>query len=361
MLVVRLGALGDVVRTVPAVRSLRERLPAARIGWVVDEPWRVLLDGHVDLDFVVAIPRGRIRRLTRRPSRWIELLALIRALGSELRSFHADLALDFHGNLRSGSVALWTGAPIRVGYAGRQQKEGNLLMTTHRVALSDPRLPRPLRNQALVEALVGDLNSEPLPAALPLVERGRASALGIATGTGGGPRYVVLSPGASATQAYKRPPLTLLTAAIEAVHRRELETWVVWGPGEEEDARSVVDTTSRLGARLAPPTDLPTLAALLSAAQLFVGGDTGPLHLACGVGCPVVGIYGPTDPLVNRPWAVPHRAVFATDRAYTGVKRVDRRAGFAGLERDQVASAIDSLLTEVRDRSPATQRNPPSR
>ena len=119
---------------------------------------------------------------------------------------------------------------------------------------------------------------------------------------------------------------------------------VVWGPGEEQDARAVVELAPEASV-LAPPTRLPALAALLSGSRAFVGGDTGPLHMACAVGCPVIGIYGPTDPRVNEPWGVPFRTVCPPDRRYTGIKRIDREAGgFAGIEAVQIERAVERIL-----------------
>ena len=125
----------------------------------------------------------------------------------------------------------------------------------------------------------------------------------------------------------------------------------VWGPGEESDARRVVEL-ARNESTLAPPTDLRALAALLAKARLFVGGDSGPLHLACAVGCPVIGLYGSTDPVVNGPWGVPSRSLSPPSRLYTGIKRHDRRAGgFAGLDPGQVEFAVDELLGETAERT----------
>jgi heptosyltransferase-1 len=84
---------------------------------------------------------------------------------------------------------------------------------------------------------------------------------------------------------------------------------------------------------------------LLRGARAFVGGDSGPLHLACAAGCPVVGIYAPTDPVVNAPWGVPHRTVFPAHAAYSGVKRKDRRLGrFDAIPPGDVASAVGDLI-----------------
>jgi ADP-heptose:LPS heptosyltransferase len=118
---------------------------------------------------------------------------------------------------------------------------------------------------------------------------------------------------------------------------------VVWGPGEEADAAAVVRAAEG-SAVLAPATDLAVLAALLSGARLFVGGDSGPLHLACAAGSPVLAIYGPTDPEVNRPWGVPYRVVHPAGASYRGVKRHDRGIGFANVRSDDVERGVDALL-----------------
>jgi ADP-heptose:LPS heptosyltransferase len=156
--------------------------------------------------------------------------------------------------------------------------------------------------------------------------------------------YAVVSPGASASQAYKKPPADLLVGACRRLSTRNTAALVVYGPGEESDARAVVEAAGG-SATLAPPTRLPTLAALLRNARLFLGGDSGPLHMACAVGCPVLGIYGPTDPQVNQPWGVPFVALAPPGRRYTGIKRRDREAGgFDGLTVGAVEAAVDQLL-----------------
>jgi heptosyltransferase I len=332
ILVIRLGALGDVLRTLPAVRLLRRAWPQARIHWAVDDRFALALAGHPDLDGLVVFPR---RRFGPRVG-----AAFLR----ELRGIRAEIAVDFHGHLRSGLVALFSGASRRIGPAGAQQKEGNRWLTTEHVDCGPRRTARVERNLALVRDL-GVRPEAALPVGdLPLAAAGRPAASTLLTEhVGAGRPYAVISPGASTAQAYKKPPAALLSAAAAALSARGIAPLVVWGPGEEPDARRVVERRESPSI-LAPPTDLRTLAGLIAGARLFVGGDSGPLHLACATGCPVVGIYGPTDPLINRPWGVPYRAVAPEEREYTGIKRIDRRGGFAGLDPDQVAQAVIELI-----------------
>jgi ADP-heptose:LPS heptosyltransferase len=343
-LVVRLGAFGDVLRTIPAVRLLRRALPAARIHWIVDDRWRLALERHRDLDGVVALPRSEMRAAAADPARWGELPGLLGAVRRRLRAIGPGLVLDFQGNLRSGIVSRLSGAPVRLGYAGHQQRELNRWFTTHRVPSGNRRAPRMERNLDLIRAL--GLADRPLPSGeSPLVDAGAEAAGAIVRGLGAEKRpFALINPGASRAQAFKMPPPELLRAASRALARRGVLPVVVWGPGEEAEARAV-SGDAECEARMAPPTDLTALAALLARARLFVGGDTGPLHLACSVGCPVLGLYGPTDPQVNGPWSVTCRALHPPGRVYTGIKRRDRAGGgFDGLSPTHVEAAVDELL-----------------
>ena len=348
ILAVRMGAMGDIVRTLPAMRLVRAALPEAGIAWVCDASWAALLQGHPDLDGVVAFPRRRFDALKRTPLGWPRLLGEIGSFRQELRRRRPVLALDFHGNLRSGLVSVLSGARVRLGYQGQQQKEGNHWLTTHRVPGGPERTPRIARNLALVSAL--GIPTEPLPdSGLPVtIEAVRAARDLVRQVSGADRPYALLSPGASRRQAYKKPPAPLLAAAADALHAHGIVPLVVYGPGEEADALRVAEA-SRGRALPAPPTELTLLAALLRKARLFVGGDSGPLHLACGVGCPVVAIYGPTDPVVNGPWGVPSASVVPPDRTYTGIPRLDRtNAGFSGITPEAVGSAVAEVLAASR-------------
>ncbi len=351
LLMVRLGAMGDILRTVPPVRLLRRALPRATIRWVVDDRWRIVLDGLSDLDEIMVLPRRDWDRRARSPFGWPGLLREVGTLRARLRESRTDIVLDFHGNLRSGLIGWLSGAPVRLGYGGHQQKEGNRWFSTHHVAAGARRTPRMERNLDLIRAL--GLPDCPLPLGdLPLARAGAAGAARmIRELCGPSGSVAVISPGASAAQAHKKPPAAPLAAAARRLASRGVTPLIVWGPGEEPDARRVVELAPDESV-LAPPTDLRALAALLARARLFVGGDSGPLHLACASGCPVIGLYGSTDPVVNGPWGVPSRSVSPASRVYTGIKRHDRRAGgFTGLDPEQVESAVDELLGETEDRA----------
>lgn len=356
VLVLRMGAFGDVLRTLPAVRAARSHLSAARILWIVDERWATILQGHPDLDGVVPLPRSTWRRMSHSPSGFLKLGPSVLRWIREIRSLRADLALDFHGNLRSGWLGFLSGARVRLGYAGHQQKEGNWLFTTHRVAAGARRTSRVERNLSLVRAL-GVPATVSLPdTGLPITMSDVRVARELVAKVVGDRPYAVVSPGASRKQAYKKPPTHLLAAAIERLAFRGTAVLVVYGPGEEADAEALVQTAHG-AASLSPPTDLRVLAALLRRARMFVGGDSGPLHLACSVGCPVLGMYGPTDPEVNPPWGVPFVALQPVGRTYTGIKKRDRASGgFEGIEPRAVHTAVDDLFVLAERCNPQSSR-----
>lgn len=219
------------------------------------------------------------------------------------------------------------------------------------MAAGDRRTPRIERNLELVRAL--GLPTHPVPDAGIAIGTADATAAReiVRTLVGDGRAFAVLNPGASRRQAYKKPPAPLFGAAARALAAHGVPSIVTSGPGEEDDADRVVAAALGL-ARRAPATDLKTLAALLSRARVFVGGDSGPLHIACGVGCPVVGLYGPTDPVVNAPWNVPFVALARPGSGHTGVKSRDREVeGFEGLTPEAVADAVEQILEKPRGAS----------
>jgi ADP-heptose:LPS heptosyltransferase len=336
IVVLRLGAMGDIVRTLPAVRLVRSALPDARVHWVAWQPWDGILEGHPDLDGVIAMRRSDFHLPT--------LARRLRDVTARLRGLRAGLVLDFHGDLRTGLLGWVSGAPVRLGYGGHQQKEGNRFFSTHRVPSGDRRTSRLTRNLELVRAL--GVPDHPVPDAGIAIGSADVSAADaiVRSVAGEGGAYAVLNPGASRRQAYKKPPAALFGAAAAALAGASVSPIVVAGPGEEADADRVVEAAGGC-ARRAPATSLKTLAALLRSARLFVGGDSGPLHLACGVGCPVVGLYGPTDPVVNTPWNVPFVALCRPGSGHTGIKSHDRAVeGFNGLTGEIVAKAVEDLL-----------------
>ncbi len=301
-LVIRLGAVGDVLRTLPAVHLIRKAYPGLHLVWIVEDLSRDLLEGHPEIDEVIRFPRREIRADRWHPRRLAGRLADLRR---DLRSRRFGVALDFQGSLKSGLLALLSGAPRRVGFAPGHSRELSFLCATEWVRPASRWLNRVEKNLVLAEAVgaTGDEVTVILPERRD--EGTRAEAILREAAPGCEP-VVVVAPGTSRLQRHKRWPAASF-ARLALLGRRSLGcvSLVTWGPGEENLARAVV-AASEGAARLAPPMGLRLLASVLRRAALFVGADTGPMHLAWVVGCPVVALFGPTDPRLNAPLGEGH-------------------------------------------------------
>lgn len=294
------------MRTLPAASVLRAGYPEAYLAWLVEPPAASLLEALPWLDEVLVFPRPELRAalrgarglsLARQTMRWLR----------ELRAHRFDLVVDFHAILKSGLLSLASGAERRVGYAPPFGREGAHHFSTELARLSPPKQSRFQRNEALVRYL----GIEADPAARPL-SVAPERLLAAREELGEGPAPVAIHPGTSDTTAHKRWSAAGYGAVARALADQGIPSVVTCGPARDDRtfAEAVVAASSG-AARLAPSTPtLHDLAALFQACRLYLGGDTGPLHVASLVGTPVVQLIGPTDPIENEPFpGTPSRTV----------------------------------------------------
>ncbi len=310
ILLVRLSALGDVVNTLPSLSALREAYPSVHLGFAVEDRCAGVVEGHPAVDSVHVYPRRRWDRMRRRPWLWLDLLAEAWTYLRGIRGQDYDVVLDFQGNLKGALHSRFSGAGVRVGYARGYCKEGNWLFSNRR---AEPATPR----QNRVEKFLGLL--APLgvfPRAIryqlpePASSRDRVAAWlrgeGLAPGA-----YAVLHPGTSEAGRLKRWPAERFAEVARGLPGPSV---VTWGPSERALAGEVV-AASGGAARLGPETSsLTDLSELLRAARLFVGADSGPLHLASAAGTPSVALFGPKDPAVYAPWNPRSRVLYRPGR-----------------------------------------------
>lgn len=344
---VRLSAMGDVVRTLPAVSALRAAWPAAHLAWLVESAHAGLLESQPWIDEVLPFPRtaltGELRGL--RPDRAVQRLG---AFVRELRGRSFDLVIDFHGILKSGLLTWCTRAPLRAGYARGVAREGAHCFLTHRAQLKEPRVSRFVRNDALVRYLGVRAAAKRRPLVVSEALQGAMSrALG-------GLRPLAIHPGTSNATPHKRWSASGYAQVARALHeQRGLLSVVTAGPARDDRsfAKAIVRAAPQ-AARLAPETPgLPELAALLGRCRMYLGGDTGPMHIASLVGTPVVQLLGATDPVHSLPYdETPYRRVLAPGAeafARTPRRRRRRDIDLRALSAQPVLSAVLELLEET--------------
>ena len=285
-LVVRLSSIGDVIHTLPALAALHAH--GWEVAWLVEPAGLPLLEGHPMIERVVVLP----------PARSLRLAAAGRAV-RPLRESPRDVALDFQGLWKSAFWARRSGARRVIGFDGPWRREAlSALLLTERVELGTDRPHVIDKNLALLRSVgIDALGSRefPLPPAAlrsPAVESSLV-ARGLVS-------FVVLNPGGGWPS--KLWPPESFGAVARGLRDRGFKALVTWGPGEERLADRVVAASDGAAERCFPTT-LLELGALFRKARLVVAGDTGPLHLACALGTPVVGIYGPTEPARNGPFS----------------------------------------------------------
>ena len=399
ILLVRLGALGDIIHALPVAAALRRAFPAARIDWLVSARHRDILDHVPVIDRRVVLERGsrsenrkshdtgteashgeRSEGRTSHDSNEDVEPAITpssdvgppafrpRASGAftawrgvaqaiaELRQTDYDIAFDLQGLLKSAILARSSGARRVVGFPVRHLRERWAHLFYTETAEPAPGVHVVDKNLALLAAV----GLHDLPREFPLdVGAGKAGGAGLsaeavassgAKADGAG-AFALLNPGAGWPNK-RWPPdrFGAIAKYLHAAHR--LPSLVLWGPGEEGLARAVADASGG-AAHLAPPTSIGGMIALARGASLFVSGDTGPLHIAAAVGTPIVGIYGPTSPGRNGPWDPADICVSRFDDCICHHRRRCRRETCCLLDIgvEEVRAALDRRLAAGNQRS----------
>lgn len=294
ILIVRTSAMGDIVHALPALSRLRTTHPGLRIGWVVERAFAGLLDGHPDIDELIPVDLRTWRRSIASARTWREVAAFSEAMSR----FSPDLVLDLMGTHKSGVIAAWTLADRRIGLRRRDRREPSSALWLSEAVAGHGR--------HAVDRMLSVVDGVGVSGG-PVEFRGeRLPANPWSGGPESGAEFALLHP--MTAWSNKSYPLGSWSEAIRSLKAETgLDTWVAWGPGEEETAREIA---SSAGARaLEELASLPQLTALSRAARIVLGGDTGPLHLAHAQGTAVVCVMGPTDPETNGPYGAPESVV----------------------------------------------------
>src|SRR4030067_3450220 len=153
ILILRLSAVGDIIRTLPAVKAIKAKFPSASITWIVEEPSKPLIESQPEIDEVILFPRKRWSEGLKSVKGWWKTAREAQKFIFSLREKRLDLVLDFHGILKTGLLSFLSGSPRRIGFDRRSTKEGNFLFSNVKVKLPKERISRFQRNLALLKGV----------------------------------------------------------------------------------------------------------------------------------------------------------------------------------------------------------------
>lgn len=343
VLIVRVGAMGDVLHALPAVAALRAARPDLDIGWVVDPRWAPLLVDETGAGPVVHRLHAAETKLWSQAPFSAAMRRSVLSLRRALRAAEYDLVIDMQGTLRSAVVGRFAGAARFVGYSDPRETAARWLYR--------PSLPR--RHQHVVEqgaALLGEGLGEGLgvtldPARspqLPIQAEAERWAEETIRSLPSDRRFVLVAPTAGwGAKQWPAERFGELACQLDAAG------WTVLvNAASEADpvARTVVARS--LGTARRVCGGVAGLIALTRRAGLVIGGDSGPVHLAAALGTPVLALFGPTDPARNGPWGAGAVCVLRHPDSETTYKRTS--GGEAGLARIAVDTVLEAALRIAR-------------
>jgi ADP-heptose:LPS heptosyltransferase len=331
-LLVRLSSIGDVVHTLPALAALHRA--GWETGWVLEPPSRVLLEHNPLVSQLIVAP-------ARKAFGWTRAWSALRAA----RAQRYEAALDFQGLWKSAAWARLSGARRVIGWERAARREAGSEVLLHETVTRIGSGHVIDKNLALLGPLGIDavgLREFPLPFSAEAVAHVDAGLQGL-----GGDGLVVLNPGGG--WASKLWPPERFGELARELRRLGLHPLVSWGPGEEELADRVVAASGGAAAR-SFPTTLLDYVEIARRARLVVAADTGPLHLACAVGTPVVALFGPTEPARNGPFAADDVVVRRTPAcAPCYSRKCARHTGVMdGISLEEVRAAVERRLALAR-------------
>jgi heptosyltransferase I len=279
ILIVRLSAIGDVIHGIPVLCALRDALPPAYIAWVVEGRAGDLLEGHAALDELIRVPRG-----------WLKSPSEVWRLRRRLRELRFDAAIDLQCLTKSAVAAWLSGARRRIGKAGNDGRELSRWFHNELVAAGGPHVIDHYLN------MLHPLGIESPAVRFDLPERAEDSTrieTFLREAKLDATRFAILNPGAGwPSKIWPAERYGELARYLAESH--SIASIAVWGMREESPLAEKIVAASSGHAVLAPPTSMTELAALCRRAALFVGSDTGPMHLAVAVGTPTISLHGPS-------------------------------------------------------------------
>lgn len=328
ILITRLSAIGDCVHTLPLVTALRARFPRAFIAWATQPGGASLIEGTNGLDHVIVVQRN-----------WLKKFSSIAAMRRQLRSYQFDTVVDPQSLTKSSLLGWLSGARDRIGFATGQGRELAPWLNTIRVA---PQCDHVV--DRYLELL------RPLGISNPRVEfrvpQDKVAASSIQRFLHGTELadFALLNPGAG-WNSKLWPHERYAAVARQLRDHCGTRSVVLWAGTQERTWAQEIVGLSQGAAVLAPETNLKELSELCRRANIFVGSDTGPMHLAAAVGTRCVALFGPTRPEICGPYGSGHTTIQKWYQDGTSSeRRGDDNSAMQAIEVESVVEACEGIL-----------------
>lgn len=341
LLVVRLSSMGDIIHALPAVVALREAFPHTTLGWLIEERWAELLctlrypragrrsPERPLLDRVHTVNTAEWRHSLLSVNTWQQMAAGL----SELRGVGYQAAVDFQGAVRSALLSHWSGATVVYGDAQPRENAASMWYTR-------PILARGVHVVEQAMSLAQSVAQRALHCPRAEFPIDPDAENRIATLVADAPDFAILSPGAG--WGAKQWPAERYGLVARELAGHGVRPLVNYGPGEEELAAAVERASEGVARKIS--CSIAELIALTRRARLFIGGDTGPMHLAAALEVPVVAIFGPTDPARNGPFRTRSVVLRSASSLTSHSRHSQPESGLLEITAADVVAAAHQLL-----------------
>lgn len=302
ILIVKLSAIGDVIHALPVAHALKQKYPQARITWIVEKPAYDLLTNNPDIDEIILFDKPRFKSVS-------GLVSNVPELSRQLKSRNFDVVLDLQGLFKSAAIAWLSGAAERYGYCNMRELS-HLLSAPICGDHQDGHIVE--RYLDVARALGCKVEMGQFSITITDQEAVDAQESMKKAGITENTCFVVLAPGTNwPTKCW---PIRSYGELADQLYAEGITPVIIGGPADKQLAEEILATAKRPVIDLVGKTTLKQLAYVIKQARIFVGGDTGPMHLAVAVGTSVVAMFGPTDPGRNGPYSGENIVLTATGK-----------------------------------------------
>lgn len=302
ILVVRLGAMGDIVHVIPAVKNLRTAFPSASISWLVEDKQKDLVESIPGIDEVIVFPRKQWQATLKYPQQYLTLMRELPSFLKKLRNKKYDIALDFHGNFKSGILTHLSGAKTRIGFPKGYCKEFNFIFSNVRVAPPQKKMNRIDKYLSLLQGIGIKADYQQPAFSIPDADRLYIDHFIRQNSLYQRP-VAIIHPGTSVFGKFKRwQAKNYAILADRLIEDLNYTVVLTWGNLEYPIVEEIVSLMCHKATIACKTSSTKQLIALLKHAKLFIGSDTGPTHIASCLEIPTVAIFGPKDPAIYAPY-----------------------------------------------------------